>query len=447
MRGIDQVTTASAFALLTLSLAQAASAQERAPWSLPAGPASPSAPDVAGPVDPEDPTTLPGGVQPLPPLPIPTQSRAPAAPTPSPSAAPTPAAKPSPALPTDARPAARQAPSPTPSERTRPEPSGPGQARPAQETAPLPAAPRATPTPDEAEATETTSSPAPPAASDPVSPTPALPEATSEAWPLWWWALPAGLLALLLLGGFALARRTDEGRKVTPQPAPRPAPRPTPRPAAAPTPSLDVAPPAANPAPVPARAPASSRPQAHGEIAFEAVSLRLSLVYASLRFRFSLRALTEIPPANLHADLTSAHGSASREEQLAPALESLPVIAAIPRLAEGEDIVHEGELQLPLSAIRAVNEGNARFFVPLVRLALVADMGHPEARTDQPELGLGLVFTVGQPGRAGAEAPTSALAPIRIDTGPRDMAVLDVREIAAGRRKHLLPLDFAGAPG
>ena len=264
---------------------------------------------------------------------------------------------------------------------------------------------------------------------------------------MWWWALPAGLLALLLLGGFALARRKDEGRKVAPQPAPRPAPRPTPRPAAAPTPSPDVTPPAANPAPVPAPAPASSRPQAHGEIAFEAVSLRLSLVYASLRFRFSLRALTEIPPANLHADLTSAHGSASREEQLAPALESLPVIAAIPRLAEGEDIVHEGELQLPLSAIRAVNEGNARFFVPLVRLALVADMGHPEARTDQPELGLGLVFTVGQPGRAGAEAPTSALAPIRIDTGPRDMAVLDVREIAAGRRKHLLPLDFAGAPG
>lgn len=446
MRGINQVTTASALALLTLSLAQAASAQERAPWSLPAGPASQSAPDVAGPVDPEDPTTLPGGVQPLPPLPIPTQSRAPAAPTPTPtpSAAPTPAAEPSPAPTPDARPTARQAPSPTPAERTRPESS-----RPAQESAPTPATPRATPTPtpENAEARETAGPVAPSPAPEPASATPARPEDTTEAWPLWWWALPAGLLALLLLGGFALARRKGEGRKAAPQPAPRPTPRLTPRPAAAPTPSPDMAPPAPTQAPVPAPPPASSRPQAHGEIAFEAISLRLSLVYASLRFRFSLRALTEIPPANLRADLTSAHGSASREEQLAPALESLPVIAAIPRLAEGEDIVYEGELQLPLSAIRAVNEGNARFFVPLVRLALVADMGHPEAREDQPELGLGLVFTVGQPGREGADAATSALAPIRIDTGPRDMAVLDVREIAAGRRKHLLPLDFAGAPG
>ncbi|MCJ1962392.1 hypothetical protein [Novosphingobium mangrovi (ex Hu et al. 2023)] len=445
MRGINQVTTASAFALLTLSLAPSASAQERAPWSLPAGPASQSAPDVAGPVDPEDPTTLPGGVQPLPPLPIPTQSPAPA---PSPSPTPTPAADPS-ATPTpDARPTARQAPSPTPSERARPEPS-----RPAQESAPTPAMPRATPTPtpEDAEARETASPVAPSPAPEPASATPARPEDTTEAWPLWWWALPAGLLALLLLGGFALARRKSEGRKVAPQPAPRPTPRPTPRPAAAPTPSPDVAPPAPTPAPtptpVPAPPPASNRPQAHGEIAFEAVSLRLSLVYASLRFRLSLRALTEIPPANLHADLTSAHGSASREEQLAPALESLPVIASLPGLREGEDIVREGELQLPLSAIRAVNEGSARFFVPLVRLALVADMAHPEASAAQPELGLGLVFTVGQPGRAGADSPTSALAPIRIDTGPRDMAVLDVREIAAGRRKHLLPLDFAGAPG
>ncbi|WP_226638295.1 hypothetical protein [Novosphingobium profundi] len=445
MRGINQVITASAFALLTLSLAQAASAQERAPWSLPAGPASQSAPDVAGPVDPEDPTTLPGGVQPLPPLPIPTQSPAPAAPAPSPSAAPTPAADPS-ATPTpDARPTARQAPSPAPSERTRPEPSRPAQARPAQESAPTPTPPRATPSPEDAEARETASPVAPSPAPEPASATPTPPEATSEAWPLWWWALPAGFLALLVLGGFALARRKDKGKKAAPQPATRPATRPTPRPATATTPSPDVAPPTPTPAPAPA--PASNRPQAHGEIAFEAVSLRLSLVYASLRFRFSLRALTDIPPANLHADLTSAHGSASREEQLAPALEGLPVIAAIPRLQEGEDIVREGELQLPLNAIRAVNEGNARFFVPLVRLALVADMAHPEASADQPELGLGLVFTVGQPARAGADAPTSALAPIRIDTGPRDMAVLDVREIAAGRRKHLLPLDFAGAPG
>ena len=175
------------------------------------------------------------------------------------------------------------------------------------------------------------------------------------------------------------------------------------------------------------------RPRASGELAFDPLSLRLSLVYATLRFRLGLTAVTEIPPAHLLGDMISAHGSLGRDAQLTPAIDAFARIAAIPRMAPGQSVTLSGELQLPLSAIRPVREGAGSFMIPLVRFAFLDDDEHAQAEHTLPRLDLGCVFALGLPGDG------RGLAPIRIDTGPREVSGLAANEIEAGRRRSLVP--------
>lgn len=163
--------------------------------------------------------------------------------------------------------------------------------------------------------------------------------------------------------------------------------------------------------------------------------MRLSLVYATLQFRLLLRTQTEIPAGKLLGDMISAHGSLPQSMQLAPPPEALGVLQPIPPLAPGQTLDVKGELRLPLNAIRPLQQGAASFMVPLVRLALLGDEG------TSPHLELGCVFTVGIPGSG------PALAPLRLDTGPRDFATLAAREIETARRTALLALDPARAAG
>lgn len=221
------------------------------------------------------------------------------------------------------------------------------------------------------------------------------------------------MLVALLIAGFVVIRRRKGAEQDFGEPPLEPLA------AAEPAPAPIAAPPAAEPAP------ANMREQARGELEFQPLSMRLSLVYATLRFRVTLKALTEIAPATLRGDMISAHGSLGQDEQLKPALDGLTVLGEVPRLSPGEGTEIEGEIQLPISAIKPVREGSISRFVPLVRLAFVDKGEAPDA----PHLDLGCVFALGEAGKG------DTLGPLRIDTGPREFRELAGREIEQGRRR------------
>jgi hypothetical protein len=179
------------------------------------------------------------------------------------------------------------------------------------------------------------------------------------------------------------------------------------------------APVAAAPVP-PAPAPAPTLASAErAEVTLETVLMRQSLVYATLVYRITLAAPANGIPtgAVIAADMISAHASLSQAEQLAPDPASVPIRHRFEALAPGETREVKGEIQLPLNAIRPLRQGNAALFVPLLRLFLALPDGSIERR----------VFSLGLPGEG------AGLAPVRIDTGPRDHAPIQSREITGAR--------------
>lgn len=149
--------------------------------------------------------------------------------------------------------------------------------------------------------------------------------------------------------------------------------------------------------------------------------MRLSLVYATLQYRLTITASQDLPAGHLVGDMIGAHGSIAPEDQLAPAVEALTPLKPMPALAAGESTTLTGEIQLPLSAIRPVRQANASLFVPLVRICVLAG-----------DVALRRVFTVGQTGG-------EALAPLRLDTGPREHRELGAREVEAARAYPVRP--------
>ena len=402
--------TAAGWAMLaavSLSLQGAAQAQPLQDWSLPPAPAS-SAPSAQGPVDPQNPVVSP--------------TRAPATPAPVPvidAPPPPPLARTPPERPAPARQPAR---TPAPSAAASPPASPPAPQAPARPAADAPIAEEQAP---DAIAND-----------EPAEPTPTPPPLREpSSWRAWWWVAAVALLGVLALG-WLLARRRR--RMAEPEPVAE-APEP---PAAAP-PAPPPALPAAAPAPgitAQASPPSNEAPteiaRASGTLDFAPVSLRISLVYATLRFRLTVTAGTVFPAGRMLAGMISAHGSLPRDEQLAPPPEALASVGNTPPLQPGQALEIEGDLQLPLASVRPLQEGGAAFLVPLVRLAWLGDN-----EPGLPHLELGCAFTVGLP-REGA-----ALAPLRLDTGPRDFTGLATREIEAARRTALLPLDPARAAG
>lgn len=178
---------------------------------------------------------------------------------------------------------------------------------------------------------------------------------------------------------------------------------------------------------------------------FEVQGLRISLVYATLSFTLTIGNRSEhvLPPARLHGDMISAHASLPRDIQLAPALSQLPPLRDIPQLAPGEECALRCDVQLALSAIVPLRQGNAQFLVPLLRLALVTPDGIWQR----------LVLTVGAPGGASGAAPPSSgdepdaaspLIPLRLDTGPQTFTVLGASVVETSRHMPLDPVLAAG---
>ncbi|KMS50935.1 hypothetical protein V474_05500 [Novosphingobium barchaimii LL02] len=252
-----------------------------------------------------------------------------------------------------------------------------------------------------------------------------------ESWPFWWWSAPLALLVLGVLG-FLLrrgraqpdAQEWEEPEQVAPSPvAIAPSPAPAPEIAAAP----------AKTAPQPAFAPPPLAPAGEPagiEVAFEPVSLRLSLVYATLHYRIEIAAAIDLPAGQLLGDMIGAHGSMSPEEQLAPPVEVLTALKSVPRIAAGESVTLTGEVQLPLNAIRPLQQAAASFFIPLVRLSIVNDA-----------IALRRVYTVG------IEGGGAGLSPLRLDTGPREHRELAAREVEAARPYPLQRSDQHQAAG
>ncbi|QSR19762.1 hypothetical protein CA833_21705 [Novosphingobium sp. KA1] len=459
-------TTAALAGVLLVAGTTPALAQ--ATWSLQPGADSTQAPArPAGPVDSQNPVvTRPANTPEETPstkvtLPAPPP---PAIGTPTARAPEKPAAKPT----APAGEAPRRTDAPAPRAGISPETPAPA---PAPAPTPAPTAPAAQPAPSASPLAATPSL----AAADATQTEPTA--APSNHWPEWWLAIPVALL--LAAGGvFALLRRratpatawTEAGLEPEPEPEPEPevgdiaqapeaevapatkaptgpvitAPAQPKAEAATTVPVTPAAPPRANPllAPllVPAQVPAATTtpPLAPSpadiekpEIALETVLMRQSLVYATLVYRAALTAPADGIPegAVIAADMISAHASLSQAEQLAPDPASIPVRHRFDALAPGETREVNGEIQLPLNAIRPLRQGNATLFVPLLRLFVALPDGSIERR----------VFSLGQPGEG------AGLAPLRIDTGPRDHAPIQAREIV-GARSHAGPAPAGGVP-
>lgn len=243
-------------------------------------------------------------------------------------------------------------------------------------------------------------------------------------------ALAAALAALIVFirrrRGAPETQDWPEAENI-PQPVTQPeAPAPAPLATGA---AAESAPAPAPMAPQPAFPPAAQAPAAepfHTTLSFEPLGLRLSLVYATLQYRLSITAGGDLPAGHLLGDMIGAHASIPTEQQLAPALDTLPLLKAVPSIAAGETVTLKGELQLPLSAIRPLQQGSASFFVPLVRLSLLLE-------GDEGQLALRRVYTVG------IDSAAAALSPLRLDTGPREHRELAAREVEAARAYPLQP--------
>lgn len=412
MRGNTIFFSRRALSCLSMATVLAATAmpvlaQSADTWSLPEPSGTPTPSRDQGPTDGQNPVVRPN-LSPSPALaPVPTITPPPVRATPSvqPSAAPRPVPS---AIPTT-RPTPTPAPTPTPQAPPTAEPS----ATPAPTLpAPAPTAPASAPV-------------AAPTAPAPVESIPAAAPSAQESGPPWWWTVPLALLAAI---GAAIAwkrrRRPDEPEDqawdepvVVPEPiAPEPAqPRP---PVASPAPA-----PVPQPAPLPAPAPSDA-----ATLVFEPVGLRVSLVYATLQYRVAITAGADLPTARLLGDMIGAHASIPPEQQLAPAPDTLAALKTLGPLVADETVVLTGEIQLPLNAIRPLQQGGASLFVPLVRLCLVADTQ-----------ALRRVYTVG------VEGGGTGLSPLRLDTGPREHRDLAAREVAAARDYPVEPVDVRAA--
>lgn len=356
---------------LALTAPAVLSAQSAQDFQLPPNPTPTATPRVQGPVDTES------GAVPVRPRAIGTPSPTPApaprstatvqpVPTPSP-AAPSPASQPRPAPQPSVTP--RREPTPLPTGAERP-PVAPG------ETAPLPV-----PTP-----TPTLSGPVLPTSFPSAETTvPAAGEADQSGG----WLLPtlggAGLLVLLGGGIFLWQRRR----------------------AAAPPPEIER-PVVANTAPLP------TAPDL--QLRAEAIKLTRSIINATLQYRVTLinRSSVALSGVAVGADLVSAHGEIPVEQQVANAAQVLEKRHTFDRIAPGQSVRFEGNLQIPLAQTRIIRQGSAALFVPLLRMRVDGAGEEPLVRT----------FVVGQGASDGGR-----VTPFRIDEGPRSYAPIAARAL------------------
>ena len=372
-----------ALALATPSLAQQTGSVRD--FRLPPDPGATPTPEVQGPVDPEAEVRTTPRV-------IPTDTPTTSTPTPTPT-------------PTLTLPASR----PTP---TRPAPAD----TPRQQPQPVPeTAPTATPSPTPSPADQPTPQPTefapsiPPAASVPAATTVQPPESGSSIM-IW---LAALIAALGIAGGAFWYLRRREALAPVPVVEPplvrretqpdRPAPAPTPAPAARPAPP---------PPPLPGKTLAAP-------VTLHALPVRLSksMMNATFAFRLVLenQGAERWEGVAVEADLVTAHGAVPIGEQVADPATALAPLSTLDALEPGDTRELAHEVRLPLGQVRAIPQGRAAVYVPLLRVRLTAKGRQPVART----------FLIGQlPDRQGGR-----LRPFRLDEMPQSYNAIGLRPL------------------
>ena len=230
-------------------------------------------------------------------------------------------------------------------------------------------------------------------------------------------------IAVLALAGAILAWRRRGQRATVPDfvppvvPAADPVPEPVPeRPTPAATPAVPE--------------PAFSQPVAAEPLVFllEATRLSATLVNATLSYRLTVANHGSVPLSDIAigGDMISAHASRAMEEQLGLSGPDLPDLHRIAGLAPAEQVVLDGEMRLPLSAVTPIRNGPAQLFVPLARFnAWATAPGGKAVRARS-------AFLVGQtpaPTAVLAKAADDRLQPFRLDLGPRVYAQIGQRAL------------------
>jgi hypothetical protein len=387
------VRTSVSLAALALVLVAPAHAQQQGSLSdfqLPPDPDESTAPPVEGPVDPDAPVqTTPRAVPTERPTPRPTPQ--PTARIPLELPPPEPAPRPQPTATQRDEPAART-----------PQPAGQEQV---ETTAPT--ADAATETAPANAATSFDSTP-PAATTVPAAPAAASPDESGALVP-WLAALVAALAAAG--AGYWFLRRREE---LTPVPVVEPPlARREPKPGAAP----QAPPPPPKPKPKPQPQPAFATKADGVSLAARPVRFSRSLMNATFAYRVVLenRSGERWEGLAIEADLVTAHGSAPIAEQLADPAAPLAPMQTVATLAAGETIEVEGDVRLPLQQVRAIRQGSATVYIPLLRLRLEAKGKAPVART----------FLVGQlPDRQGGN-----LQPFRLDEMPQSYSAIGMRPL------------------
>ncbi|MEL7718623.1 hypothetical protein AAG604_09965 [Citromicrobium bathyomarinum] len=149
-----------------------------------------------------------------------------------------------------------------------------------------------------------------------------------------------------------------------------------------------------------------------------ATTLSRSVVNATVAYRLTIvnRGRAPISQVRIAGDLTTAHGRVPTSQQVADPDHSYPELHAIDHLDPGERAVIRGELRLPLSEVRALQQGQVPVFVPLMRLTVHIAEQKPSAHT----------FVIGSKPAGSAARP----APFRLDEGPRTYSQLTTRALA-----------------
>ncbi len=358
----------SALPIVLLALAGTPAAAQTVPdFQLPPPTPTPTA-TAQGPIDPDNPVAQRPRVIATP---TPTPSR-----TPSQDASPTPTATPAP-TPSATRAPAPTLPQPSPAARSPAQARATGEpAETAATTAPASTQPAAEATSDTAGPLDEFTAPAPLPTPDSAS---QVEEEPGEGGIEWWMAV----LALLVAGGigFALFRRRAGAAQAQPAEIERPR---VDRAAAQPRPE-----PAADPVPEPARPRPAAKlatpaaPRQRVELAADALRVVRSFANITLAYRFEIANRGAVPVEGLRitGDLVSAHGGVPVDQQLAEPTAELPLLHELATLAPGEVRECQGEIRLPLQAVRPIWQGKAPLMVPLLRLILVGEGIAPYAHT------------------------------------------------------------------
>lgn len=381
------IRTSVSAAVLALALATPSLAQQTSPLSefeLPPDPDATPTPEVQGPVDPEAEVRTTPRV-------IPTET-----PTPQPSPTPT-VSTPAPTL---TLPPPRPTPPPPSQTQDAPEPEPQPEPTPTVTGSPEPAATEPSPLPTEFAPS------VPPAVSTPDAAAAEAPESDGSLVP-WLAALVA---ALALAGGaFWYFRRREE---LAPAPVIEP---PLARRQDQPQPDAGEARPVAPPAP--SAPPPKARSSSPVTVQAQPVRMSRSMMNATFAFRLVLenQSLQRWEDLSVEADLVTAHGAAPVAEQLADAAVPLAPLRTVEVLEAGDTAEIADEVRLPLGQVRAIPQGRAAVYVPLLRVRVAAKGKQPLART----------FLIGQlPDRQGGR-----LRPFRLDEMPQSYQAIGLRPL------------------